>query len=265
MSVHPSGRPSLGVLHFAESEKQFRLTRHAPSDALSPFIRHYWIIRWDLTDRGPYLQDVIPNPCVNLVIERGRSGIFGPAKGMFSHLLEGQGCVFGVKFQPGGFYPFVKKPVSGLSGRPMDVGQLLGAGPRRLEEDFLSLEVDRDMVELADRLLLPLVPEEDPNVRLVQTVIDGIMRDRELTRVDAVCEAFGINKRKLQRLFDQYVGVTPKWVIRLYRLQNAAEAMEQTRGSNLLQLSMDLGYHDQAHFIKDFKAIVGRTPEQYAR
>lgn len=268
MSAYPT-KPSLGVLNLSEGEKKFRLSRHAPSEALGFFIKHYWIVSWDLSEQEPYLQDVLPNPCVNLVIDRGKSGIFGPAKSKFSYLIQGKGCVFGVKFKPGGFYPFRKQPVSGMSESPVGIGALLGADAdadvQSVEDSILSIGDELRMVELAESMLLPKLPERDDNVMLVNRIIDRIILEREWTRVDTVCEHFGMNPRKLQRLFEQYVGVTPKWVIQLYRLQNAAEAMEQAHKPDLLKLSMDLGYHDQAHFIKNFKSIVGKTPEQYAR
>jgi AraC-like DNA-binding protein len=264
VSIYPS-RPSLGVLNLSEGEKKFRLSRYAVSEPLSFFIKHFWIVSWDLTGQEPYRQEVLPNPCVNMVIERGRSGIFGPSKSKFSYLIHGKGCVFGVKFHPGGFYPFTRQPVSELSTHPLDVSTLLGSDSCELEDAFLTLEDEGQMAELAESILKHKLPDRDDTVPLVNTIIGRIIQDRELTRVDAVCDYFNMNKRKLQRLFDQYVGVSPKWVIRLYRLQNAAEAMEKSGGTDLLKLSMELGYHDQAHFIKDFKAVVGETPEQYAR
>lgn len=52
-------------------------------------------------------------------------------------------------------------------------------------------------------------------------------------------------------------------VIKLYHLQNAAELMDHGIPCDLGQLSQNLGYHDQSHFIKDFKSIIGSTPEEY--
>ncbi|MNW05908.1 DNA-binding transcriptional activator FeaR [compost metagenome] len=69
----------------------------------------------------------------------------------------------------------------------------------------------------------------------------------------------------MQRLFDQYIGVSPKWVIRLYRIQDAAERLDNGTYGELVGLAMDLGYHDQAHFSKDFKNVTGQTPEEYLR
>ncbi|MCZ8513980.1 helix-turn-helix domain-containing protein [Paenibacillus filicis] len=257
--------PSMGVLYLSEGSQKFQLTRHAPSEDLRFFVKHYWIVTWDLTGQPPYLQDVFPNPCVNLVIEPGKSGIFGPAKAKFSYLLQGQGCVFGVKFKPGGFYPFLRRQVTGLSEHPIPIRDVFDVDAAQAERDILSRKEERQMVELAEGFLRPKLPGKDETITLINDIIDRIRDETDITRVDHIAECFGLSVRKLQRLFHQYVGVSPKWVIQLYRLHNAAEAAERGRQPDWLKLSMDLGYHDQSHFIKDFKAATGKTPEEYAR
>jgi AraC-like DNA-binding protein len=210
------------------------------------------------------MQDVIPNPCVNMIIERSKSAIYGASKNKYSHLLQGKGTVFGVKFKPGGFYPFIQQAVSGLTNNPMTVQDVFDVEAHTMENAILSQEEETRMVELAEGLIRPKLPERDELVTLINTMIDRIIEDREITRVDQVAQCFNINKRKLQRIFDQYVGVSPKWVIQLYRLHNAAEAMDNQQNHDGLKLSMELGYHDQSHFIKDFKAAIGKTPDEYA-
>jgi AraC-like DNA-binding protein len=74
-----------------------------------------------------------------------------------------------------------------------------------------------------------------------------------------------MNKRTLQRLFAKYVGVSPKWVIQRYRLHEAAEQLAAGSSIGQAALAADLGYSDQAHFVRDFKSVVGMTPLAYAR
>ena len=78
-------------------------------------------------------------------------------------------------------------------------------------------------------------------------------------------DRYGLNKRMLQRLFARYVGVSPKWVIQRYRLNEAAEQLANGESINQAELALNLGYSDQAHFIRDFKSIVGVSPAAYAR
>lgn len=257
--------PSMGVLNLAGSEGKFKLTRYAVADALSLFIKHYWIVSWDCTDEVPYLQHVVPNPCVNLVVEPEKTLFYGPSTRKFSYPIYGKGMVFGVKFKPGGFYPFLKRPVSTLVDHPLDVQNIIDVDGSELEKMILPLSTEQDMVTAMDRLLLSKLPPQDEQIVLINRIIDYIASKHDISKVEQVCAYFGIHIRKFQRLFDQYVGISPKWVIRLYRLQNAAEMMEQRLPVDLAHLSMELGYHDQPHFIKDFKTVIGCTPDEYRR
>ncbi len=59
--------------------------------------------------------------------------------------------------------------------------------------------------------------------------------------------------------------MSPKWVIQRYRLHEAAEQLAAGEPVSQPGLALSLGYSDQAHFVRDFKAIVGVTPGAYAR
>jgi AraC-like DNA-binding protein len=258
-------KPSLGIMNLQQGARKFQLSRVTPSEDLAFFIRHFWIVRWDLRGQEPYMQHVIPNPCVNLVVETGRTAIYGPGKEKYGHYLQGEGCVFGVKFKPGGFYPFVKQPISGLQLSPLSIQSVFDADPFALEIDVFAQEDEQQMVALIEQLIRPKLPERDAQVTFINEIIDYINEQPDVTKVDSLCDHFGVNKRTLQRLFDHYVGVSPKWVIKLARIQNAAETTDMSERPNWSKLSMDLGYHDQSHFIKDFKSIIGQTPDEYAR
>ncbi|WP_458124966.1 DUF6597 domain-containing transcriptional factor [Paenibacillus sp. Z3-2] len=261
--VEQGARPSMGLLNLNEGDHKYQLTRHAPSEALRPFVKHYWIVSWDLTGLEAYPQHVVPNPCVNLVVERNNTFFFGPSGRKFTYLVRGKGRVFGVKFKPGGFYPFLRVPVSSLYGQPMDVSSILDVTASAMEERLLGDGDDAYKINYIDQLLSAHLPVEDAQTTLVSGIVQQIEQNREMLRVDDLSSYWNIHKRKLQRLFNQYVGIGPKTVIKLYRLQNAAESMEQGLHCDLVKLSQDLGYHDQSHFIRDFKSIIGSTPEEY--
>ena len=100
-------------------------------------------------------------------------------------------------------------------------------------------------------------------MELINQIIDYIIANREIIRVDDVVSQLNISKRTLQRMFRQYVGVSPKWVIKRYRLHEAAKQVADGGVVNWSKLALDLGYFDQTHFIKDFKRIVGKSPAGY--
>ena len=252
-----------GVLHALIAEKMFSLNRLQPSAEIGYFVQHYWIVRWDLRGQAPYSQVVIAHPNVNLVFEKGASGVFGVAKTTSSHLLKEQGWVFGIKFKPGGFYPFLQAPVSTLTGGVISLEEVFGVETAPMEAEILSLTDDAAMGVRAEAFLTAHLPERDPNTALISEIVQMIQQDRTTLKVEDVVRHSGMNKRTMQRLFDRYVGVSPKSVIQRYRLHEAAEHMDQGTAGDWLDLSIALGYYDHSHFIRDFRSIVGVSPEQY--
>lgn len=254
-----------GILNPKTSAAKFQLTRYPPADTLSGFVERYWIIRWDLRGQPPYQTETLPQPYVNLVFEHNNSRIYGVASQKYHHLLQGKGQVFGIKFKPGAFYPFIESPVAALTDRSLPIEDVFTVDSQALETAILTLEDAQAMIALADDFLGTRLPQPDDSVTLVQHIVERIIADRTITKVDDLAARFAINKRTLQRLFQQYVGVTPKWVIKRYRLHEAAEQLASDTTVSLPAMAIDLGYFDQAHFNKDFKAIIGISPRQYAK
>jgi transcriptional regulator GlxA family with amidase domain len=71
--------------------------------------------------------------------------------------------------------------------------------------------------------------------------------------------------RALQRLFAAYVGMGAKAVLARFRLQDAVAAIDAGQVDGLAELAAQLGWFDQAHFTRDFRAVVGVTPATYLR
>ncbi|MBB6670527.1 helix-turn-helix domain-containing protein [Cohnella nanjingensis] len=256
-----------GILRADAGMRRFSLTRYAPSADLAFFVKHYWVVRWDLRGQEPYRQVNLSFPNVNLSFERETSGtysgVYGIPSASSSRLLQGEGTVLGVKFQPGGFYPYRKQPISQLTDTRIGFREAFGIEPDTLEKQICALDDGEQMAQVTDRFLRSRLPDRDPNVELATRIVQTVIDDRELVKVDDLARQFGLHVRTLQRLFHRYVGVSPKWVIQRFRLQEAAERMEQGDIPDWAKLTQDLGFYDQAHFIKCFKAMIGRSPEAY--
>ena len=123
---------------------------------------------------------------------------------------------------------------------------------------------DEAMTAAAADLLRGASPRLDPAAEQVAGVVARITADPGLRRVGQLAGACGIPERRLQRLFADYVGVSPKWVMRRARLHEAALRAESGGGVDWAALAADLGYADQAHLTRDFTATLGVPPAQYA-
>jgi AraC-like DNA-binding protein len=236
--------------------------RYWPSDDLAPFVEHYWIIDWDLP--APVTRQVLSHPNVHLAIEPdGRSRVHGVITRTFTRVIEGKGRVVGTKFRPGGFRPFLRDDVSTLTDRQLTLGEVFGAS--NLEERVLAHDDHDEAIAVIETFLRGRGPQGDETIARVAAIVEQTAADRTITRVEQLVERFDIGKRQLQRLFSAYVGVTPKWVIQRYRLHEAADRAASGGAIDWAGIAHDLGYADQAHFIRDFKRLVGRTPAEYSR
>ncbi len=256
-----------GILHASAGQQKFALSRFDPGPRLRPFIEHYWAIRYDLGAETPYTQTVLSYPNINLAFEQDHSGrhasVYGVPRRLFVQELRGSGKVLGVKFRVGGFYPFWNRDVALLFGTRMAANEVFGLEADDWLSTVLDAGDDAAMAEQAERALLTQLPSIDDQAELAASLVHETMNNRAIIRVEQLCEHSGMSVRQLQRLFRKYVGVTPKWVIKQFRLQEAAQHLEQDESAHWAELAVQLGYFDQAHFIKDFKSVLGQSPTAY--
>ncbi len=239
--------------------------RFEPPDDLAPWVEHYWTVAWDFAGLAPHPVASLPHPSVHMVFEAdGRGGVAGPARARFTRLLEGRGDVFAVKFVPGGFRAFSTGPISRLADRVEPLATQFGEPGARLEEGVLAASETAVRVRLVEDFLRARQPEPDPRAVRTAELVARTAREPGIVKVADLADGAGLSPRSLQRLFAEYVGVGPKWVIQRYRLHEAAERLA-AGPVDQASLACEIGYSDQAHFIRDFKAMVGMTPAAYAQ
>lgn len=238
-----------GILNPDAAERHFRLTRYPPADDLAHLIDRHWVVEWDL--REPYTQEIVTHPSVNLVLYPDAARVHGVFTGRFRQELVGRAKVVASKFRPGGFHPLHPVPAHTLTDRVVE----------GIFAPFARVEDEREQLALIEAGLRAHGFQEDPRVAEISALYEAMLA-AEATTVEELCTHAGYSKRTLQRLFREYVGVTPKWVLQRIRLHEAAERMAEGEG-DWPRLALDLGYFDQAHFIKAFKAVIGLTPADY--
>ncbi|MBS2027820.1 MAG: AraC family transcriptional regulator [Deltaproteobacteria bacterium] len=255
---------SRGVLNGTALRRDSPPGRYLPEPPLDGFVEHFWTVAWNLD--APIVRETLPHPSVHLIVEAGRSGLTGPFTRRFTRRLEGRGRVLGIKFLPGGFRPFWKRSISSLANRVLPLGEAFGRAGETFETDILACGDDEPaLLARAEQFLLARLPPPDAQAQLARSLVARIRADPTLLRTETLADQAGLSVRALQRLFSGYVGVSPKWVIQRYRLHEAMERLESGAARDLPALAQELGYFDQAHFSRAFKALLGRSPGSYAR
>jgi AraC-like DNA-binding protein len=87
----------------------------------------------------------------------------------------------------------------------------------------------------------------------------------EITRAELLAAHAGMSLRSLQRLFTEYVGVGPKWVIQRFRILDAVAAAHSGAVTDWATLARELGFSDQAHLTRVLTQVVGTPPASYQR
>lgn len=255
-----------GILDPAGSARNYGLSRYLPSPRLAPFIENYWVVSWQLPEGASYAAEVLPHPNLNVAFTRERGWITGVTTGKYSYEVKGSGAVLGVMFRPGGFRPFFGRAVAELMDTTRDAAAVF---PAATEAARLALMAEPDrqrMIAGVEAMLVGAgLPEVDPNIAVAAAIVELARADRSIVSVAELVRQSGVKERTLQHLFQHYVGVGPKWVIRLYRLVEAAGRATAEAPPNWTEVAHELGYADQAHFTNDFRKIIGRPPTDYAR
>lgn len=252
-----------GILNERTARTKFSLTRHPPAPELREFVEHHWVLRWNLTQSHD--QQVLPNLSVHVTFFPGACGVYGPAHQLFTHRLSGRVHGIGARIRPGCFRPFLDAPVRTLADRSVDVATIFGPGAAIAEKTIRNARTDEEMITAIDNLLIACRRPITRATRAAAEAVETIAADPGITRVSELAAALGLSVRAVQRLFAEHVGTTPKWAIRIYRLNEAARLLAAPIPPDYADLATRLGYSDQPHFIRDFRAVTGAPPAEYAR
>lgn len=245
-----------GVLHTPEGTEHGRIV---PSSAeVSEYVEHFWSVRWRLA--APQEAEVLTYPSIHVVFEGDEERIVGVVRQKFVRRLVGEGEVFGIKFRPGMFRPLAGAPAYQLTDRVRPLSDEFGdADVGAAVRSHATMALKARAVE---RALKGALPPPDPRARRARTLVDEVRGDRRLHSVSLLARHARMTERALQRLFRDFVGVSPKWVVRRFRLQEAAELLATTT-ETVAAVAATLGYFDQAHFARDFKSVVGEPPAAF--
>jgi AraC-like DNA-binding protein len=179
-----------------------------------------------------------------------------------STVLEGQvaPAYVEVLLKPLGAYTLLGLPPEELTGRIVDLVDVLGGDGRRLTERLREAPSWRERFALLDQFLLRRLavgPRPSPEVawawqRLVAT--GGSVP------IGRIAGEVGWSHRHLIARFRQQVGLPPKTAARLVRLDRVWRRLDERRPLDWGQVAADVGYADQAHLVRDFRQFTGTTP-----
>ncbi|PBF58832.1 AraC family transcriptional regulator [Clostridioides difficile] len=209
---------------------------------------------------------IIPHGSVTLVFFYDATGLhsllFGPTTKpkTVGNIANRCDVILIIEFQPAGFFPLIGIQQSELIDKVVPFSIINTSLDLEIKKIFNeSLSIDKLILKLEELLISNIKIEYSYEFILaIQLIIQnsGNISSQEISK-----KVF-YSSRHLNRLFNQYLGLSMKSFSRLVRINKSIKLLNNNKTS-LMSICNELGFYDIPHFIKDFKIVCGITPQKY--
>lgn len=242
--------------------------------SLKKYISHYWTTSGDLNDKRPF--QLIPMDHVDITVPLNGSYTFelkGQAilvnKSIFHGLRDSTITVsqnksldsFGISFTPWGFYYLYNDSLHLINNKILYLSQLDTQLDEVINRCIESHSPIVDMIEAIENYLISYYKTSKHYTESIEIIEDYI--NTPLDSVKEYCQLKNIQRKKLERIFKKYVGLSPKEFKALSKFENTSRSILYKDDITLTDLAYESQYYDQAHFTKTFKNYTDYTPSKF--
>ncbi|MFN8256324.1 MAG: AraC family transcriptional regulator [Bacteroidales bacterium] len=253
--------PAPPLNHFIEHFVYYK--GYNPEHSVDRFLPDgYTYVVFDLTDYPKYIYD---NNSLK-EIQSCRNVWFSGIREKYITIPSGRDSeMFIIYFQKGKAYPFVEMPMNELTDFVVDGELVMSNEILNMRETLLECSTAQQKFQFAEKYLtksfagkLVLNPFIDYSVNL-------ILKNPHQLSISHLSGKVGYSQKHFIKIFRENVGLTPKSFLKIIRFQKAIREIEAKKFADWTEIAFESGYYDQAHFINDFKAFSGFTPNQYLK
>ncbi|HTF20650.1 MAG TPA: helix-turn-helix domain-containing protein [Chryseolinea sp.] len=251
----------------------------SPHSDFGSLVKCYWTLEVP-TDAGAGRQRIIPDGCIEMIftlgedIKRYKAGdefIIQPRAMVLGHTIEpffiepmGYVNTFAVRFYPYGFTSFVTTSLKDLANKetPIEIlfGEKQAAG---LAHKIVQATETNERIYIVEKFLLDRLKNEATIDHIVKSTVDLLCSSKGTMSVNSLLRD-DLSRRQLERKFIKQVGLSPKQLGKVIRLQTALKMLLNQPSDSLTKIAYESEYYDQAHFIKDFKEFTGTNPKAFS-
>ena len=187
----------------------------------------------------------------------------GFAVSQMKHFIEiesdGKIGFISVRFYPWGAHHFFKTPIKSFIDGTISIKELWPNDYQFVLNELRNLNDEDKVLFIQDFLL----KQFDPIKYEIVEAIKLIRNSKGKMTIEEISEQTNISYKQLERNFKATIGVTPKTFSRTTRFLHLCHHLKDYENKSFTEIAFDLGYYDQAHFIKEFKEFSGLTPKEY--
>lgn len=259
-----------------------KFSEYKPSLPLSSLVQTYWTGDFNIYSENRFVQSVIPNGCIELIIHLttshcelikedswGKSPEFtliGLQTSSYEVRFNEPVKVFGIRFNPEGIYNFFGVPPAHFTSTFEESKDVLGIDFDDYCSRLRDAKTVTEQVLLTESFLVKKLENLCSNkIDYVKMASEIIRRNHGIISLENLIKQVPISTRQLQREFKNKFGITAKEYMRIARLNAIQNYMQNTPKINLTELSYDKGFSDQSHFIREFKMFTGTNPKGFLK
>lgn len=252
---------------------------YQPHPDLESFVKCYWTLEVPAS-LGPQRQRIIPDGCLEMAFILGddikrytsdeefviqpRAMVLGQITEPF--FIEPTGYVnsFAVRFYPYGLASFLSTPIKALANKETPLTNLFGEETARaLAERIINAEDTEARIAVIEGFLLTKLSDQVSIDHIVKATVDTMFSCGGTISIAEMLKRDSSKRRQLERRFAAQVGISPKQLSKVIRLQSVLSLILNQQSERLCRIAYDSDYYDQAHFIRDFKEFTGMTPREF--
>lgn len=249
--------------------------RFEPSIKLCEFIECYWFISSEIHSPTHATEYLYPDGGMGIILNYADALQFEGRAHSPQYFLDGTNTLaravgfygtlnaVGIRFKPAGANQLFSIPLNELKNTALALSDTNIINYSSLYYKLSHAKTYFDKVAIIENWLCKSIQSKMLASEVVIQSMKLIKSHNGLIAIDSVAKSTGFNQRRIERLFNSQVGMTPKEYASNLRIKAARNQIKLNLNSSFTELAHKLGYHDQAHFIKQFKKIVGITPKQY--
>ncbi len=250
-----------------------------PHPDLAPLISCYWTLEVP-AEMAAEKQRIVPDGTIEMAFILGddikrftsesdfllqpRAMVLGQTIAPFFIQPTGYVNTFAIRFYPHGFANFVTVPLRSLANTETPMADLFGESTANaLEQKIIAASGTQQRIDIIEQFLLDKLKDSTVIDGIVSSTIEALLVTNGNTSIRQILKEDVSKRRQLERKFAQQIGISPKQMGKVIRLQSALKMLLSEDTNKLTNIAYESDYYDQAHFIKDFKEFTGISPKEF--
>ncbi|REH54693.1 AraC family transcriptional regulator [Tenacibaculum gallaicum] len=236
-----------------------------PDIRLENYIYCFWQLKTKEPLQNPFSYRVVSDGCIDIFFNKkhiSESFIMGFCRKYVEFPIGNDFDYIGIRFFPSVFPLLFKINAKELSNQSQELKLFLPHLSEWIQTTISSRSSLESIVKLLNFRFINLTQSQSiQNDSRFFKALSLIFHHKGYLDIEKDLNT-GLSTRQLQRVFNYYIGTTPKAFSNVVRFQQVLNETTSTQSLKNNKLYLDLGFFDQAHFIKHFKTFYGVPPSK---